>query len=266
MQNSLSLNREGINCYLFHLHDTYRQRTVKRKIASLKAFISYLEYEEIIDENPFRKINTRFKEEMILPRSIPRHIIMLLLDTMYKEKNDSLPSGKKKVLIRDIAVIELLFATGLRVSELCALRTEDLDLQNGVFRIKGKGGKERCMQIGNDEVMAAIHEHYHTFQQEIDRQEYFFLNKNTGKLSEQAVRLLVNRHVKEAQIPMHLTPHMFRHAFATLLLEEDVDIRYIQKMLGHSSIVTTQIYTYVANEKQREILKCKHPRNKMSFV
>lgn len=266
VQNSLSLNREGINRYLFHLHDTYRQRTVKRKIASLKAFISYLEYEEIIEENPFRKINTRFKEEMILPRSIPRHIIMLLLDTMYKEKNDSLPSGKKKVLIRDIAVIELLFATGLRVSELCALRTEDLDLQNGVFRIKGKGGKERCMQIGNDEVMAAIHEYYHTFQQEIDRQEYFFLNKNTGKLSEQAVRLLVNRHVKEAQIPMHLTPHMFRHAFATLLLEEDVDIRYIQKMLGHSSIVTTQIYTYVANEKQREILKCKHPRNKMSFV
>lgn len=264
-QNALTFDREGINRYLFYIHDTYKQRTVKRKIASLKAFINYLEYEELIEENPMHKINTRFKEEIILPRTIPRDIIRMLLAAMYEEKGRKMTEQKRRMLLRDIAVIEFLFATGLRVSELCALKTEEIDLTNGVFRIKGKGSKERYMQIGNEEVLSAVHEYYHEFRKEIGRQEYFFLNKKDQRISEQAVRLLINRHVKEAEIPMHLTPHMFRHAFATLLLEEDVDIRYIQKMLGHSSIVTTQIYTYVTSEKQKEILKCKHPRNKMNF-
>lgn len=119
------------------------------------------------------------------------------------------------------------------------------------------------MQIENREVQKAIEEYYSLFQDKIGQQEYFFLNKWGNRLSEQAVRIMLRKHVEKAGIPAHLTPHMFRHAFATLLLEEDVDIRYIQKMLGHSSIVTTQIYTYVAVEKQKEILRLKHPRNKM---
>lgn len=258
------LDKDGINAYLFHIHDQYRQRTVKRKIASLKAFLSYLEYEEIIEENPIHRINTKFKEELLLPRTIPRHIIETLLKSMYEEKEKTLKS-KRKFIIRDIAVIESLFATGLRVSELSMLRTEELDLESGIFRIKGKGKKERYLQIENEEVLAAVQEYFSLFQKEIKEQQYFFLNKEGKRLSEQAIRLILNKHVKYAGIPVHLTPHMFRHAFATLLLEADVDIRYIQKMLGHSSIVTTQIYTYVAMEKQKEILRLKHPRNKMQI-
>lgn len=262
-EGGMEMDKDGINQYLFHIHRRYRQRTVKRKIASLKAFVAYLEYEEIIEENPFHKINTRFKEEIILPRTIPRDVVELLLRKMYEEKGAT--ELGEKFLVRDIAVVEFLFATGLRVSELSALKRADIDLNTGIFLIKGKGSKERYMQIENGEVRKAIQEYYHYFQQEIEQQEYFFLNKWGKRMSEQAVRLMLRKHVEKAGIAVHLTPHMFRHAFATLLLEEDVDIRYIQKMLGHSSIVTTQIYTYVAVEKQKEILRLKHPRNKMQI-
>ena len=262
-ERGMEMDKDGINQYLFYVHERYKQRTVKRKIASLKAFIGYLEYEEIIEENPFRKINTKFKEEIILPSTIPRDIVEHLLRKMYEEKEKDMTANEKRFLIRDIAVVEFLFATGLRVSELSALRREDMDLHTGIFLIKGKGSKERYMQIENREVQKAIEEYYSLFQDKIGQQEYFFLNKWGNRLSEQAVRIMLRKHVEKAGIPAHLTPHMFRHAFATLLLEEDVDIRYIQKMLGHSSIVTTQIYTYVAVEKQKEILRLKHPRNKM---
>mgnify|MGYP002510880444 FL=1 len=262
-ERGMEMDKDGINQYLFYVHERYKQRTVKRKIASLKAFIGYLEYEEIIEENPFRKINTKFKEEIILPRTIPRDIVEHLLRKMYEEKEKDMTANEKRFLIRDIAVVEFLFATGLRVSELSALRREDMDLHTGIFLIKGKGSKERYMQIENREVQKAMEEYYSLFQDKIGQQEYFFLNKWGNRLSEQAVRIMLRKHVEKAGIPAHLTPHMFRHAFATLLLEEDVDIRYIQKMLGHSSIVTTQIYTYVAVEKQKEILRLKHPRNKM---
>ena len=262
-ERGMEMDKDGINQYLFYVHERYKQRTVKRKIASLKAFIGYLEYEEIIEENPFRKINTKFKEEIILPRTIPRDIVEHLLRKMYEEKEKDMTANEKRFLIRDIAVVEFLFATGLRVSELSALRREDMDLHTGIFLIKGKGSKERYMQIENREVQKAIEEYYSLFQDKIGQQEYFFLNNWGNRLSEQAVRIMLWKHVEKAGIPAHLTPHMFRHAFATLLLEEDVDIRYIQKMLGHSSIVTTQIYTYVAVEKQKEILRLKHPRNKM---
>lgn len=264
-EHGMEMDKDGINQYLFDIHSRYKQRTVKRKIASLKAFIAYLEYEEIIEENPFRKINTRFKEEVILPRTIPRDIVELLLRHMYGEKEKKMTAHEKKFLIRDIAVVEFLFATGLRVSELSALKMADIDINAGIFLIKGKGNKERYMQIENKEVQLAIKEYYFHFQNEIELQGYFFLNKWGKRMSEQAVRLMLRKHVEKAGISAHLTPHMFRHAFATLLLEEDVDIRYIQKMLGHSSIVTTQIYTYVAVEKQKEILRLKHPRNKMQI-
>ena len=173
-ERGMEMDKDGINQYLFYVHERYKQRTVKRKIASLKAFIGYLEYEEIIEENPFRKINTKFKEEIILPRTIPRDIVEHLLRKMYEEKEKDMTANEKRFLIRDIAVVEFLFATGLRVSELSALRREDMDLHTGIFLIKGKGSKERYMQIENREVQKAIEEYYSLFQDKIGQQEYFF--------------------------------------------------------------------------------------------
>jgi len=164
------------------------------------------------------------------------------------------------VALRDRAILETLFATGIRVSELCSLKVKDISIDDGVIKIMGKGAKERIVQIRNSEVISSL-QRYQTSNK--FESEYFFVNRQAARISEQSVRFMIRRLCNTADVPQHITPHMFRHSFATLLLEEDVDIRYIQRMLGHSSIQTTQIYTQVTMEKQRQILTLKHPRNKI---
>lgn len=258
------VTRNVLNAYIVRMHGKYKPKTVKRKIASLKAFFSFLEREEIINENPMRKVRTQFREEKLLPKTIPAKTIQRLLEYMYqKEKNAGNTRFQKKMITRDIVVVELLFATGLRISELCNLEKERFNINDGILCIKGKGAKERYLQVGNPAVLKQIRKYSKLWKREMEKGIYFFYNRSGGKYSEQSARRMINKYAKEAFIDLHITPHMFRHAFATLLLEEDVDIRYIQKLLGHSSIVTTQIYTEVACKKQMEILKTKHPRNKM---
>ena len=269
-QDEYPVSRGSVSNYVTYLHKKYKPKCVKRKIASLKAFFNYLEFEEILKENPFAKLKVRFQEPFILPRTISADIIEVLLKTAYQlttQNNDTCNNDKTifkhKTILRDIAVLELLFATGIRVSELCSLHSEDIHLQDGTVKIYGKGSKERIVQIENTDVRAALIRYKTAFEQLIHESGYFFVNRLHKRLSEQSVRLMIHKYVKMAGITSHITPHMFRHSFATLLLEEDVDIRYIQKLLGHSSIVTTQIYTHVASNKQRDILALKHPRNKM---
>ena len=160
---------------------------------------------------------------------------------------------------RDIAVVELLFATGMRVSELCDLRMSDVDIVQGRIRIIGKGNKERLIDICQDETLKALKEWLSLYENKTSDSP-LFISRLYRKLSPQSVRQLVKNLVEGVGMVKHVTPHTFRHTLATLLLEEDVDITYIQKLLGHSSIVTTQIYTHVNLHKQREILKSKHPR------
>ena len=167
--------------------------------------------------------------------------------------------------LRNLAVLELLFATGLRVSELCSLRPNDINLKNGEIRIWGKGSRERMVYIGNPESLTILKQYEKAFAPKIQTANWFFINRLGSRLSEQSVRNMVTDYTQRALVQEHVTPHMFRHTFATLLLEEDVDIRYIQDILGHSSITTTQIYTHVSQNKQKSILKKKHPRNKISY-
>lgn len=129
--------------------------------------------------------------------------------------------------------------------------------------VYGKGAKERILQIGNPEVISALELYHEAFKKDIFDCGYFFVNRIQHKLSDQFVRYMINQYAALAGISQHITPHMFRHSFATLLLEQEVDIRYIQRMLGHSSISTTEIYTHVSNTKQKEILVHKHTRNLM---
>lgn len=259
--HNLSIDKKGIENYFSYLHANYKQKTVKRKIASLKAFFNYLEFEEKIDINPMHKIRSKFKEETVLPRLISRENIENLLSYLYHLNCQT--EFQKKQKLRDIAIIELLFATGIRISELCNIRINDTDLEEGILRIRGKGAKERIIQIGNQDVLTSLKNYYNANYEAIVKEGYFFTNKQGNILSDQAARNMLKKHTKNAGINQNITPHLFRHAFATFLLEEDVDIRYIQKMLGHSSISTTQIYIEVASEKQKQILKTKHPRNKM---
>lgn len=168
--------------------------------------------------------------------------------------------------IRDAAVCELLFATGIRISELCALSFCDIDLNDNCILIYGKGAKERKLQIGNTHVIEALRQYISVYRDKIISRGSLFVNQSGNVFSDQAVRRMLNHYAKLASIELHITPHMFRHTFATSLLEADVDIRYIQEMLGHSSIHTTEIYTHVTMAKQRDILTTKHPRNNFTIL
>ncbi len=258
--NASEITSRRLEEYIADLHLKYRPKTVKRKIASLKALFHYLEYREIIVQSPFNKIQLKFREPVILPKTIPLYTVEKFLSVIYRQKNLAKTVYQKRNALRDAAVIELLFATGMRISELCSLGLNDLNLYDGTVLIYGKGSKERKLQIGNADVIHILTEYKDAYSSEIQSCQYFFANQCGRKLSAQAVRRMINKYTCLAAIRLHITPHMFRHTFATSLLEADVDIRYIQEMLGHSSISITQIYTHVAMAKQRDILMTKHPR------
>lgn len=249
-----------LETYICKLHQTYKAKTAKRKIASLKAFFHYLEYRDYISVNPFSKIHIKFREPVNLPKIIPMNTLELFLSTMYTQLSSAPNAYQRRNTLRDIAVIELLFATGIRISELCSLKPFDVNLSNRTILIYGKGSKERIIQIGNDEVYQILCEYISEFQSEITRTNHFFINHFGQSLSDQSVRRMIRKYATKVSIPLHITPHMFRHTFATALLDADVDIRYIQKMLGHSSITITEIYTHVTTAKQMHILSTKHPR------
>lgn len=247
--------------FIIELHQIYKPKTVKRKIATLKAFFHYLEYKDIIKFNPFNKVNVKFREPVILPKTIPLYLIEALLSSMYKQHAIARTDYQKAKTLRDIAVIEVLFATGIRISELCFLKASNINLHSKTILIFGKNSKERIVQIGNDDIIHMLKEYQKIFQKYIEINNFFFTNKTGTPLSDQSVRRMIKKYSSLAAIDLHITPHMFRHTFATSLLEADVDIRYIQEMLGHSSINITEIYTHVNTAKQKSILTNKHPRN-----
>lgn len=264
--NDYELDRPGLNSYISELHKKYKPRSVRRKLASLKAFCNYLVYEDILAENPFLKVRTSFQEPHLLPRTIPLKTIQALFGAAYQARNNASPETYQyKAALRDIAVLELLFATGIRVAELCSLKACDINLADGSLKVYGKGSKERVLHVGNKDALDALKKYEAAFRPQIAASGDFFINLRNNRLSEQSVRLMIQRYCKQAGIKQHITPHMFRHSFATLLLEADVDIRYIQQFLGHSSITTTQIYTHVTTSRQKNILRSKHPRNKMKI-
>lgn len=254
------INSEMIEKYIAALHRKYQPKTAKRKIASLKAFFHFLEYKELIGQNPFNRIQVHFREPVKLPKTIPLHTLESFLATIYTQCKHGKTDYQRRNALRDAAVAELLFASGMRISELCTLRVCDVNLYDGTILIYGKGDKERLLQIGNESVIRILKKYQTDFAAEISKCSHFFANQNGTPLSDQCVRRMINKYASLAAIEMHITPHMFRHTFATCLLEADVDIRYIQEMLGHSSISITEIYTHVAVAKQRDILVTKHPR------
>ena len=257
--------KEKIEDYITDLHKKFKQKTIKRKIASVKAYYNYLEEKEIINDNPFRKIKVKFKETMILPRIIPREEIEQLLNYIYAQEDKS-NIKTYKYWLRDIAVIETLFATGARVYEISNIREDNVNLNTGLIRIMGKGGKERYIQIASFEILGILKNYYKENKEEIKESGFFFVNNRGCRYTEQSIRLMLKKYTKLAGIERNITPHMFRHSFATYLIEEGVDISCVQRILGHSSIKTTQIYIHVAAKKQAEILREMHPRNRMSIL
>lgn len=258
-----NFSKEILYRYVEKLNMTYKPKTVRRKMAVLKAFAHYLIVDDYIEHSPFERIEIAFREAKVLPKTIPMEVIYKILCVAYQAREEAASAYQQRLVLRDIAILEMLFATGARVSELCQLKNTDLDLRAHTVKIFGKGAKERVIQVENRDVLKALKTYSIAFQDDIQRCGIFFINKLHAPLKEQSVREIICKYVKMAGYDYHITPHMFRHSFATSLLEADVDIRYIQKLLGHSSITTTQIYTQVSTNKQRKILSTKHPRNKM---
>lgn len=251
--------REAITSYVVAMNQALKPRSVKRKTASIRAFYNYLDREELIDFNPFHKLRLEMHMPLQLPRTIPQGVIAQMLSTAYMDLRQAATQAEKNMALRNTAVMELLFSSGMRVSELCGLNDEDVNLAEGTIRIFGKGAKERMVHIGHPAVLDILQKYHDT----VPSDGAFFLNRNGKRLTDQSVRSMISRYAARVDAPMHITPHMFRHSFATLLMEQDVDTRYIQQILGHSSITTTQIYTYVSMKKQRDILTQKNPRNQI---
>ena len=251
---SNELSKQALWDYIEYLNKKYKPKTAKRKLATLKAFIHFLLLQDLIDFNPFDKLETTIKEPLLLPKTIPLGVIAKLISFSYQQIVFAKSDYQIRSAVRNTAILELLFATGARVAEICTLRSDNVDLLGNSVKFYGKGSKERIIPIENFAVLSILRKYHSLFEKEIPDSGYFFVNKLGRRMTEQSVRNMINFYCKQCGVDMHITPHMFRHSFATLLLEEDVDIRYIQRMLGHSSITTTQIYTHVTSAKQKVVL------------
>ena len=206
----------------------------------------------------------RIRETRRLPRTVSLADIRSLFRFLYAQKETAQDRSTRTyyLLIRNIAVLELLFATGARVSEVCSLIAKNVDLVEGSVRILGKGGRERIIQLCDEEILEALRA-YRALPGSALPSEYFFGTSTGSHLSDQSVRAMLRNSALKAGLCLHLTPHMIRHSVATLLLERGMDIRYIQHLLGHTSISTTQIYTRVDAGQQRRLLDAKHPRRQL---
>jgi len=253
-ENICDIDKNDIKSYLnFLYNNSYKIKTIKRKIVSVKALFNFAEFEEIILQNPFRKIKITLKEEKKLPKVLTLSQIERLFECLKKNKKNS------KFYKRNLLIIELLLLSGIRVFELCQIKKESIDFDERSILIKGKGGKERKIYILNSKTFYLLKEVIKLFKIE---KGYIFLNKNNKPITDQMVRIIVKNYCKKCLGIDNITPHIFRHTFATILINNGVDVRHIQFLLGHSSIVTTQIYTQI-NENLCKKIIIKNPVNKI---
>lgn len=258
-------DKEKIEEYITELHKKYKQKTVKRKIASVKAYYNSRKNQIFLKFDFYFSKWTFFNQFILFQITIPREEIEHLLNHMYGCLQQASETVYKYCL-RDVAVIELFFATGARVYEISNIRAENVNLNTGLIQLMGKGAKERYVQIGSTSVLNILRKYYAENRAAIKKSGYFFVNGRGNRYTEQSIRLMLKKYTAQAGIERNITPHMFRHSFATYLIEEGVDISCVQRILGHSSIKTTQIYIHVAARKQAEILRDMHPRNNMKII
>lgn len=260
------VDKVKIRLYMEWLGEKYKPRSIKRKLATLKTFFTFLEQEEFIQGSPFRKLRLHLARAKSLPRTLSIASITKLFQCAYTMRDQScLNSRIYFEVIRDIAVLETLFSTGVRVSELCHLKAVNVDLQHQQILVMGKGKRERVIPLCDSATIKAMKCYKNCFAEYLIPEKSFFLNRNKQPLSDQSVRQIIKKYKHMACLSGTVTPHMFRHTIATLLLENGVDIRNIQVLLGHSSLSVTEIYTHVSLSAQREALEKRHPRGSLQM-
>jgi integrase/recombinase XerC len=247
---------EGVNYlalrrYLAHMRgQNYSKRTVARKLATLRSFFRFLYREGYLKTNPASSISTP-KFEKKLP---------LFLDAGEAVKLVEAPDEKEPSGLRDRAILETLYSTGMRVGELVRLNVNDIDFIGGVVKVLGKGKKERLTPIG-DKALRAIRGYLNKRGlKKLTERKAVFLNKNGGRLTDRSIRRVVGKYIKAVSLKENISPHTLRHSFATHLLNRGADLRSVQELLGHMNLSTTQIYTHVTTKRLKEVYEKAHPR------
>jgi len=226
------------------------KRSVARKLSTLRTFFRFLQRDGYIKNNPVLSISTP-KLDKKLPIFLDEKCILQLITA---------PDKKTFQSTRDRAILETLYSAGIRVSELVGIDIKDIDFISGVIKVLGKGRKERLAPIG-DKAVGAIRE-YIIYRNKKNKagKEALFLNKSGKRLTDRSIRRIIDRYIKELSIKEHVSPHTFRHSFATHLLNRGADLRSVQELLGHKNLSTTQIYTHVTTERLKSVYDKAHPR------
>lgn len=254
--------------YLQDLSLSYAPSSATQHFNILHVFFDYLEDYDVLKESPFRRIHVRrLKVPKRIATTLTLEKIKKILIAAYTAKPDSLygkVNGEDMLHYRDCLILEILFNTGMRVNELCSMKMNDYDAGSGIIKLIGKGNKERKCYITADN-MPELYEHYvmlrDPFLKKRGKQcKHIFINRFGGALSSQGVRDIVRKYSKIVGIKKNVTPHVFRHSFATLLMEQGVNLRYIQEYLGHESILTTQRYLHISDSEAQKTLQAHHPR------
>jgi tyrosine recombinase XerC len=258
------IDRLQVRKFLAHLAGkNFEKTTIARKLSSIRSFFGYLTREKIIAQNPTIHILTPKRMKRV-PSFLDLYEVKLLL---------ALPNRRTLLGLRDRAILEVLYGSGLRVSELVNLNVSDVDLLGGMIKVKGKRSKERLVPIGEMGLNSiqgylkmrqlpgrSVFLKNKNFQNLSYSKEPLFLNFQGSRLNAQSINRLVHKYIKLASIKKGVSPHTLRHTFATHLLDAGCDLRAVQEMLGHVSLSTTQIYTHVTTERLKRIYKKYHPR------
>ena len=246
--NYLNLKEENINKYIAYLFKSkLKSSSVNRKISSLKSLYLYLIKKNILKNSPISEVITP-KKEKYLPSSMSEDEVDRLLKS---------PDTSNKIEKRDKAMIEMLYATGMRISELVNLKLTDVDLQRCVAKVFGKGKKERLIPFG-EAALEALSDYISDRDKSVSKE--IFLSNRGKKLSRVAFWQRIKIYLIRENLKNSISPHTLRHAFATHLLNRGADLRSVQLLLGHSDLSTTQIYTHIAKQRLSEVLKKHHPR------
>ncbi len=244
-------HRLVIRDYLSELHGRKIQRaTILRSIAVLRAFYKYLAREEVMTQTPFVSLPMP-KRERKLPRFLEEAEMARLLELPMRAKH--------RYSLRDSALLELLYSSGLRLSELCQLNVEDLDIWGGLVRVFGKGSRERLVPVGQT-ALKMLHAYIESRPPEVRKSGALFLNHQGVRISDRGARGIVAKWVIQAAVRQNISPHSFRHSFATHLLNRGCDLRSVQELLGHRNLITTQTYTHVSAEHLKKVYQKAHPR------
>ncbi len=237
-----------LRSYLARLKDqNYKPRTVARKVSAIRSFFRYLLKENVIDQNPAGLLMSP-KLNKVLPKFLTEEDM---------ERCITAPSGDQVSDDRDKAILEMLYSSGIRVSELTGLDVQDLDLEQGLMKVRGKRKKERMVPLGEPAVEAL--KTYLAKRPTLS--PIVFLNKRKGtRINRREVYAIVDKYIKAAALHQKVSPHVFRHSFATHLLNRGADLRTVQELLGHASLSTTQIYTHVTTDRLKQIYDQAHPR------